>query len=174
MKKAFHPALVLILFGFALAQLGCTNDSLDDGSSPDVILEVQTLENTPVTAEEEDDGGGGGGCTLTVTDWSATLKNEPKNSLAIGPFNNIEMEEVAIEYSNFPAAIPARVEGLGGTLIEVGSSSPVTFTPIQLQDLTGALEASTGTLTLTFRGHTIEGTGITKRVSRALSIEACP
>ena len=43
-------SLTLSVVVMLLAVTGCTNDNLDDGGSADVVLEIETLENPPVTA----------------------------------------------------------------------------------------------------------------------------
>ena len=49
--RVLWMALLLATTG---SLVSCTNDSLDDGSGPDVVLEVTTLENQPVTATEDE------------------------------------------------------------------------------------------------------------------------
>ena len=159
------PAAVVLLLAGA-----CTNNALDDIASADVVLEILSFANPPVTADADPMTGG---CTLTVTDWVVSLSNEPKNSLAGGLGNDIAMIEVLISY-DFPAGSPApRIFGLGGQVIQTGASGNVTFPPIALQDLGAALLATTGSLLLEFRAQTLEGTAINMLVTRPLSVEAC-
>ena len=84
------------------------------------------------------------------------------------------MIDVTISY-NFPGAgNPApRVFGLGGQVVPTGGSASLTFVPIALQDLDSTLLSTTGSLLLTFRGQTLEGTTILLTVSRDLVVQEC-
>jgi hypothetical protein len=181
----------------------CTNDSLDDGGSADVVLEVLSLENPAVTGEAAQSGfcslDGSVACTTTadcagaippaglceaecvgfvVQEWSATLGNAPKNVLAGGdstPFNDVTLESVTITYSWLDPAVstPTRTVGLGNVTIPTDGTSSVTFAPIAFDDLSLSLEGHTANLSLVFRAKTVEGTRITDTVSRQLFVEAC-
>jgi hypothetical protein len=86
-----------------------------------VILEVVTLDNTPVTANQttavQGTCSGTGNicqdntqcadtetclipqiCLFEVQQWSASVAAAPKNSLALPPFNDVRMESVDIRY----------------------------------------------------------------------------
>jgi hypothetical protein len=115
------------LVAVLLVAAGCTNDGLDDGSSADVILEIVSLDNTPVTANLTTSAQGtcfdaanppGSGtlcsstaecpqteacvrptlCLFEVQQWSASVASAPKNSLALPPFNDVRMQTVDIRY----------------------------------------------------------------------------
>jgi hypothetical protein len=189
-------ALLMIPLAAALLLAGaCTGNGYDDGSSADVVLQVVSFTTPPVTATTNTSGFCStsttlactqaadcpgdeicniGGCTLQVVDWNVALSNIPKNSLAVGPANDIAMVDVMITYGFAGAANPApRAIGLGGVVIPTGGSSSITFPPVALQDLDPSLESSTGSLSMDFRGQTQEGTTITLTVGRELQIEAC-
>ncbi len=181
-------AAVLLLAG------ACTNNGLDNGSSPDVILEIISFTTPPVTATTNTSGFCSatttiactadadcplaevcsiGGCTLTVVDWTVALANVPKNSLAAGPGNDVVMIDVLITY-NFPAGNPApRSFGLGGQVIQTGGTGSINFIPIALQDLDPALQSTTGSLLMEFHAQTLEGSAINLLVARDLSVEVC-
>ena len=171
------PWMTPILAAVLLAAAACTGNALDNGSAPDVVIEVVTLENQPVTAQEAE-----GGCTLEVVDWQATIENLPKNSLAGGesiPFNDVIMRTVVIEYYDYDdndrvnLLFGPRVVGLGDVAIPAGGSNNVTFAPISFQDLGGVALGSTLNLVLTFQATTVEGTTIRDTVERQLFIEQC-
>jgi hypothetical protein len=180
-------AAVLLLVG------ACTGNGLDNGDSADVILEIVSFTTPPVTAATNTAGFCSitttiactvdadcgletcviGGCNLTVVDWTVALANVPKNSLAAGPANDIAMIDVTISYV-FPGVSPApRTFGLGGQVIQTGGTGSITFPPMALQDLDASLVSSTGSLTLSFRGQTLEGTMVSLVVFRDLTIEEC-
>lgn len=183
---------LVVLLAFA-----CTNDSLDDGDSPDVVLEIGSLDNSPVTAAVSQglcagDGttacaadaecalvGGPclGGCTLEVVDWTGTASNVPLNALAgSSPFNDIILESVTIVYDwiDDAASTPTRVVGLGSVTVPAGGSNTFSFAPISFQDLTG-VEGLTANLALTFNARTVEGERVTvvDDAPRQLFVEAC-
>jgi hypothetical protein len=172
------PVLAAVL----LAAAACTGNALDNGSSPDVVIEVTTLENSPVTAQQAE-GEGETGCTVEVVDWTATIENLPKNSLAGGesiPYNDVVMTSVIIEYYAYDdndrvnLLFGPRVVGLGDVAIPAGGSNTVSFAPISFQDLLlNTTEGSTYNLVLTFQAATVEGTTIRATVERQLFIEAC-
>jgi len=166
-----------ILAAVLLAAAACTGNELDDASSPDVVIEVMTLENSPVTAQQAE---GGEGCTLEVMDWTATIESIPKNSLGgTTPYNDVVMPSVIITYYDHddndrttPLFGP-RVVGLGDVTIPAGASNTVSFAPISFQDLEGVTLGSTLNLVLTFQAITVEGTTIRDTVDRQLFIEEC-
>jgi hypothetical protein len=169
------PILVAVL----VAAAACTGNSLDNGSSPDVVMEVSALVNPPVTAQLDQNTGL---CTVQVVDWAATLENLPKNSLAGGdsvPFNDIVVTNVVIEYFAFDdfdrvnLLFGPRFVGLGDVAIPAGGSNSITFAPISFDDLAVVAPGSTLNLQLTFEAYTQEGTRITDTVDRQLFIEAC-
>ncbi len=181
-------AAVLLLAG------ACTGNALDDGDSAAVVLEVVNFTTPPVTAATNTAGFCSatttiacqvdtdcpstevcniGGCTLTVVDWTVNLANVPKNSLAGPPGNDIAMIDVTISYT-FPVVSPAtRTFGLGGQIVTTGGTASITFPPIALQDLDPSMLSTTGSLLMTFRGQTLEGTVITLTVARNLTVEEC-
>lgn len=170
--------MIPILAAVLLAAAACTGNAVDDGSSADVVIEVATMENPPVTAQAVE-----GGCTLEVVDWTATIDANPKNSLAGGesiPFNDVVMDSVTIEYYAFDdndRATPLfgpRIVGLGNIAIPAGGSNSVSFAPISFEDLAGVGPGSTLNLVLIFRAVTVEGTTIHATAGRQLFIEACP
>jgi hypothetical protein len=192
--RGIKTILMLPVAAVLLAAAACSGNGYDDGSGPDVVLEVINWATPPVTAATNTAGfcslttaiactGNAdcplaevcniGGCTLTVVDWTVGLANLPKNTLAAGPANDIAMIDVTISY-NFPLGNPvARTFGLGGQAIPTGGSGSLTFPPIALQDLDPLMVSSTGGLLMTFRGQTVEGTSILLTVARDLTIEEC-
>jgi hypothetical protein len=153
---------------------GCTNDALDDGDGPDVVLQVEALDNPPVTASLDQTTGI---CTFTVTDWNYNGKVLAKNSKAedSSPFNDVSMVGVTVEYNWIDGAVntPTRTFGLGGIVIPVGGSSQIVFQPIAFDDLDLSISGKTCNLVLTFEGVTVEGTRIRSTVGRQLTVETC-
>jgi len=188
-------ALLMIPMAAVLLLAGaCTNNSLDDGDGADVILQIVGVSSPAVTAVQSQDGTCSVtttqfctnsddcpdfescnvvfDCTLTVVDWTVMLSNIPKNTLAGSPANDIAMVDVTATYGLTPA-VPPRTFGLGGTLIPTGGGGNVTFIPIALQDLVAGHASTTGSVSLLFRGHTLEGTTVTATVVADLSVEEC-
>lgn len=152
-----------------VATASCTNDTLDDGSSPGVYLEIRSFTNPPVTAQTDQNTGL---CAFTVVDWSVGMGNVPVNSTATtSPFNDIILDRVVITYQ--PSGT-VRTVGLGGISIRPGGTGSVNFQPVGFNDL-GTLipEASTTDLDLLFIGHTGEGEDVTLFTQRQLFVESC-
>jgi hypothetical protein len=186
------------LAAILLLAAGCTNDSLDDGTSPDVILQVVSFESPVITAQQGQATQGTCSlsgtlcdstadcalnetcirpqvCRLEVSEWTATLQAAPKNSLATPPFNDVVMQTVDIVYAwaNPGLSTPPATFGLGGVTIPAGATNQVQFFPVETDYLTSAYEGATAHLTMTFRGRTVEGTNIVGTVQRDLVIEVC-
>jgi hypothetical protein len=184
--------LAVLAFG-----LSCTSNDLDDADAADVILEVVTLDNPPVEVRcsLSTDGQcsvGGAFCTsnadcqagvevcifnqvcqLEVTDWDATIAAQPKNTLAIPPYNDLILQNVTIAYAWLDPALttPVRTVGLGNTVVPAQGTSQVSFAPIALDDLTPDKPGHTANLTLTFNAITVEGTRVSETVGRQLHVE---
>jgi hypothetical protein len=189
------PLLAAVL----LVSASCTNDGLDDGSGPDVILEIMSFDNPPVTAQLSQSTQGTcsvsgtacesnadcadtevcvrtQACELRVEDWTANIMAAPKNPSAIPPFNDIVMTHVDISYDweNPAITMNPNTFGLGDVAIPAQGMGMVTFMPVSLTAL-GQFDAEgeTAHLTLVFNARTVEGTPITKQTTRALNIETC-
>lgn len=166
-------SLALSVAVMLLAVTGCTNDNLDDGGSADVVLEIETLENPPVTATLDSTTGF---CTFTVSDWRFGARNLPKNELAgESGFNDISMTQVTITYDwiNPALSTPTRVIGLGGIIVPVNGTASLELQPISFDDLAGVIPGSTANLTMRFDGVTVEGSAVWQIVGRQLFIEGC-
>jgi len=193
-------ALSLVVLVVLVAAGSCTNDSLDDGDSADVVLEITQLDNTKVSAAAQQGSGtcsfsggqctvnsdcpiaesctGTTGCQLTATEWSFTVANLPKNSIGITqPFNDVVMNSVDITYAWVvaPPANSTATVGLGGVTIPVNGTGTFKFFPISSAGLTAAgVDGNTANLTMVFRGRTVDGTGVTGVSLAQLNVEACP
>ena len=178
MQRSWKRALLLC--GLALGFAAC-NSNIDDPDGPSVELEVQTLQNSSVTAANQQQGGGGGagGCLRTVTQWSVGLTAVPKNSLAgTPPFNDVIMETVDVSYTWFEPAIPPtpdRTFGLGSVAIPAAGTNTVLFFPITTADLDSIpLSGGTASVRLVFRGQQVEGTDVSLVAQSELFVEPCP
>jgi len=165
---------VLTLLLAAVLTAACTNNTLDDGGSGDVVLEIESMLNPPVTATRN---ALSGVCSFTVVPWSITARNRPKNAPAgdSSPFNDISLIDVTMDYDWIDAglATPQRVFGLGGVVVPVDNTVTVTFPPIALDDLDGAYAGRTSSVTLNLAAVTVEGTRITAQVTRTLNVASC-
>jgi len=171
------PVLALAVLAFA----GCTGNSLDDGGSADVVLEVSVENNPSVTANTQGGSGGGTGvCVYQVTEWTVTFNNVPKNMVAVdgSPYNDIVVDGVDIAYTwdNPANALPDRFFGTMNVVVPVGESATVSFYPLAgsaLQTLSSA-NGESAAVALTFRAHTVEGTAINQTAYSDLVIDSCP
>jgi len=170
-RKSAVAALALAA-GLIIAGLaGCTGNSLDDAGAANVVLEVLSFDSPAVTGELL----GGGGCGFTVTEWEVSLSALPINSLVGTPFNDVVMVSVDMVYVWDDALLstPPRSVGLGSVVIPVSSTGSITFAPIGFTDLSSAFSGESAVITLTFRGHTVEGTAVTLQTSKQLLVESC-
>jgi hypothetical protein len=194
------PWLMIPLAAVIVLAASCTGNDVDDGDSADVVLEVETLENPPVTGQltntssfcsltgvpcsTGDDCGvnevcqQGQVCELTVEDWRAPLAAFPKSGVAVDsiPFNDVIINSITVTYSNpaWPIDGQTRVIGVGGIAVPVGDTAEVTFSPISFDDLDpDTMEGTTADLVMVFNAITVEGTAINLTVLRQLFIETC-
>jgi hypothetical protein len=190
--------LTLSLAAVFLVAAGCTGGDLDDPTSADVFVQVIGLENQPVTANQSTPAQGtcanSGNlcdsaadcalneaclrptlCIFEVIEWTAILQATPKNSLAVGPYNDVIMERVVINYSwpDTGFTTPTRTFGLGGVSIPADGSNSVSFFPILGQDLQLLDQGITGSLLMTFYGRTVEGSELSGQAQAELYIETC-
>jgi hypothetical protein len=151
--------LVLVLPFLAV---GCTSNSVDDGDSANVLLEVVDVQNPPITGSVETGSctvsgnvcltiadcdpqnfpgdqcqfdPGGEGCQ--ITEWSANLANVPKSeSAALGdPFNDIVVESVEVVYAWDSGFVNGPVTFPVAATIPVNATAAVTFFPMTNADL---------------------------------------
>lgn len=178
----------------------CAGNGLDDGDSADVILEIEQMQTSAVTANPQTGTGtcsisgsgctinadcplvgeqcqGASGCELQANEWTATFRNEPKNSVADVPFNDIVLSTVDITYTwqNAVTGVDFRSIGLNGVTIQIGESAQTRFFPITSADLLNpAVEGNSASMAMNFRGRTIEGSNVSHPASALLFIEDCP
>jgi hypothetical protein len=188
-----------MLAAVLLVTASCTNDDLDDGTSADVILEIMSLENPPITAQLSQSTQGtceiSGTicdssadcaddevcirqqlCELEVEDWTVSIMAAPKNPLATTPFNDIVVTHVDITYVWEDPSIDMSPNsfGLGNVTIPAQTTSVATFPPISSDALMAYdVEGKTAHLTLQFHARTVEGTSISTTTRRPLIIEVC-
>ena len=168
MRLVTRLSLVLAL---SAGMLGC-NSVLDDGDGPNVVLTVEQMTIPIVTAAINQTTLL---CVFTVTDATATLKNQPKSAVAgESPFNDVVMESVTISYVwDDPALVTApRTFPLGGT-VSAGGTGTVMFPPIASGDLTPAFEGHTAGLTMVFSGRLVDGTPVTAAGGGSLTVNFC-
>lgn len=165
--------LLIPFVALALVTTACTNDNLDDGGSADVVLEIESLDNPPITATLNTTTGL---CTFTIKDWSFGAINLPKNELALeSGFNDISLTSVTIAYAWVDPLLstPTRVVGLGGIVVPVGETATLEFSPMTFDDLSVAFQSSSASLTMLFEGRTVEGSTVRRTVLRQLNVSSC-
>jgi hypothetical protein len=170
MRVAYRIAVVALTVGLVLSVGACAGNSLDDTGSPNVVLEIFTVTIPPITATTAS-----GVCTFTVTTGNATLRNEPKNSLAItSPFNDVKIDSVSIIYNWDDGLVWAGrdlatgalqstgtgiIESAAGT-IPANASNGVTFVPILFGDLDVSRAGHSANMVMQFHGRTPDGTSV--------------
>jgi len=191
--------LAIALLAMLVGAASCADGDLDDDDAGDVVMSISALTAPPVTAETQSTDGTcslsgspcqssaecsqnevcdrGQACTLEVTNWSATILAQPKNSIALPPFNDIVLQDVTITYQwvNPGIITPPFVAGLGNVTVPTGGTNTVQFPPISSDAINNnpAIEGSTAQLTLVFRARTVEGAEILQVATRSLVVEVC-
>lgn len=156
---------------------GC-NGTID--SEPNVVLEVQNLTISPVTASAD---GPGGSCTYTITAATGTFKNLPKNQYAgTSPFNDIVLQSVNITYAWDDGVVQSPVSaGLGGS-VPAGGTGTAQFAVVSNAALTldgpndpagTGRSGHTASLGLTFIGTTVSGDAVSASTGGALQVNSC-
>jgi hypothetical protein len=166
-KRVLAAGAVVV---FALMS-GC-NNTVDDPSGPDVVLEVDNPIIPPITATANTTPPPA--CTFTLTNATASFKNKAKNSLGgTSPFNDIVLETVTVTYvwDDALGVSGPTVFGVGGSVPANGQST-AQFAVVNLFDLNGR-EGHTAALTLVFHGHTVAGDAVSSSTGGTLSVASC-
>ena len=174
MRARYGSLIVVAALCVAVFAPGCNDSTVDDGDTGDVVLEVAQVATTPITSAS--DPNNPGACTITVTDWTATLNNKPKNESAIvSPWNDIMVGTVDITYVwDDPSIVTAPVTmNINGTVPANGSLG-VKFPPIFLGDLDSSMLGHSANLTMTFHGTAVSGEPVTTTAFGAvMTVNAC-
>lgn len=189
MRKANRISVLALAAGLVLITGSCSGNGLDDKGSPNVVLEIYTLPAIPpVTAQTTD-----GVCILKVSSATATLRNEPKNSLAItSPFNDVKIDSVYMTYTWDDGVVWADRDPATGALLSTGNgvrqsaagtipangTNSVSYVPILLGDLDITRVGHSANVTVQFTGRTPDGTRVWSLPDSpgggVLSVETCP
>jgi len=153
---------------------GC-NSKID--SEPNVVLEVSTLNITPITGTRSSTTGA---CVFTITNASATFNNKPKNSLSgtsVAPFNDVVLRSVIVDYVwDDGAAVLGQEFGVSGT-VPSGGSVTTQFPIVNNVVLTSGVnprDGHTATLSLRVFGITVAGESVTSDpTGGTLAVNSC-
>ena len=174
MRARYGSLIAVAALCVAVLAPGCNDGTVDDGDTGDVVLEVAQVATTPITSAT--DPNNPGVCTITVTDWTTTLNNKPKNGSAIvSPWNDIMVGTVDITYVwDDPSIVTAPVTmNINGTVPANGSLG-VKHPPIFLGDVTGAMLGHSANLTMTYHGTAVSGEAVTTTAFGAvMTVNAC-
>lgn len=184
-----------------LALIGCASGPLDSSGSAHVVLQIQDLNTPAVTGSIQGSGvcsedssvsctsdaqcananpaiGSciGLTCIRTITEWAGTVKNVPKNPLAItSPANDIVLTTIEITYGG--TTFTPYIQGLGSVTVPADSSNSFAFDPITFQNLLSAFPDNddSGSLNVIFTiaGETYSNDSVTVIGSRQLNVESC-
>lgn len=171
MRTMNRMLLALFALGVVCLAPAC-NSALDDGDSADVVLEVM---NVTSSAVESQDDGAGGGCVFTVTEWTAQLRNQPKNEFGtVSPFGDIRLTRVTISYIWDDGFVtPTRDFSIAGT-VPAANQQSITFTPILLGDLDSSREGHSADLTMNFQGLTVDNYSVSALATgKTLNVNSC-
>ena len=178
---------------------GCASGDIDDADSAHVVMQIETLDTPGVTGAVEGDGVCSGDaavscasdatcanaqpalgscigltCVRTITEWSGTMRNVPKNSLAnTSPFNDITLNTVDVSYPG--SGIAPETLGMGGVTIPADNSGSFAFDPITFQGIAGFPDDQSASVNVLFtiRGQTAVNDAVTVTAAAQLNIETC-
>lgn len=156
-----------------LATLGCSSSGLDDGTSANVVLEVDQLQLSIVTSTYEPLQGV---CVFQITESTAQLSNLPKSESAVtSPFNDILITRMTLSYEwddGFPSddyvtsprvVIPAN----GSNTVTFLAADPALFLPGAARD------GHTAEVTILFEGEVTDGSKVQALGGGALFVNSC-
>ena len=167
----------LLLFVTALLVLlaaSCADNGIDDGSSANVVLEVDQVTLAIITSTFDPLRAV---CVFEITDSTATLFNIPKSEGAITePFNDILIDQLIISYVwDDGLAMPNYVTS-PRVVIPANSSNEVRFLPVQLAEFLSAVpsrEGHSAEVTLLFQGEVGDGARVQAVGGGALFVNSC-
>jgi hypothetical protein len=167
----------LLLFVTALLVLlaaSCADNGIDDGSSANVVLEVDQVTLAVITSTFDPLRGV---CVFQVTDSTVTLSNIPKSEGAgTEPFNDILIDQMIISYVwDDGLAMPNYVTS-PRVVIPANSSNQVRFLPVQLAEFLSAVpsrEGHSAEVTLLFQGEVGDGSRVQAVGGGALFVNSC-
>lgn len=165
-----RKALTLLAAGLLLMTASCTGNSLDDGDSANVVLQVAQIEMVPITCTVV-----GGLDTFTITEATATLNNVPKTEDAItSPFNDILVESLTISYDWDDGFAMAPFTTTVRVVVPANGANTVEYLPMTLQTLlNSARDGHSAEVTIEFRGHAEDGEAVFARGGGPLVVERC-
>ena len=170
--RANHRWTLLILAAAVALTGGCADGDIDDADSAPVELQVDVTQSPPIRGQLV-----GTECQVTITEWTVTYRNQPKNSAATtSPFNDIYVDSVTVSYE-WPASPgivppPPRTIPTPGTVAPNGIKA-IPFVPILLDDLTTEMFGTTAILSLDVNARTAAGNDVDIQAGEALVIEDC-
>jgi len=170
-KKLIARTVLLVAAGWFA---GC-NGNID--SEPNVVLEVSTLNITPVTGTRSSTTGL---CVFTITNASATFNNKPKNAVSgpsDAPFNDVVLRSVIVDYVwDDGAAVLGQEFGVSGT-VPAGGSVSAQFPVVNNVVLSSGVvprDGHTATLSLRVFGVTVAGENVTSDpTGGTLAVNSC-
>jgi len=184
-----------------LALIGCASGPLDDSSSAHVVLQIQDLNAPAVTGTIQGSGTCSGDnlvsctsdaqcanasppigscvgltCIRTISEWAGTVRNVPKNPLAVtSPANDIVLLTIDIAYGG--VALPPYSQGLGSITVPADGSNDFAFDPITFENLFTAFpdndDSGSVNLIFTITGETFSNDTVHVVGSRQLNVESC-
>lgn len=157
MRTNAKIALLLAVFGVVGWLTACSD--LDGPDSADVVMEIRSITSTPITSVPST--ADPTSCVFTITQWTMSVFNLPKNELAItSPYNDVQLDYIEISYDWNNAAIttPTWISPMGGVIPANGAAS-VSFYPIAADELDPAMAGNAAGISIRLVGHTGAGTG---------------
>jgi len=167
----------LLLFVTAMLVVlaaSCSTSGLDDGTSANVVLEVDQVQLSIITSTYDPLNAV---CVFQIADSTASLSNIPKSENAITqPFNDILIDRLVITYRwDDNLLMPAFVTS-PRVVIPAGGTNQVKFLPVQLAEFLAAdpsREGHSAEVTLLFEGEVVDGSRVQAVGGGSLFVNSC-
>jgi len=167
----------LLIFVTALLVLlaaSCSSSGIDDGTSANVVLEVDQVQLGIISSTFDPLRGV---CVFQITDSTATLSNIPKSEGAITePFNDVLITRLVISYDwDDSLAMPNFVTS-PRVVIPANSTNQVRFLPVRLAEFLAAVpsrEGHSAEVTLLFEGEVADGSRVQAVGGGSLFVNSC-
>ncbi len=161
--------LLIVAASLLLLMAGC-NSAIDDGGSGAVVFEALLIDSPPISGETDI----GGACiSIILPDWSASMTNSPKNSLAVtSPFNDIIIMDYTVTYDFHDGIqrIPTpRFFTTTGTILP-NSEQALSFPIMSFDDFDFGMVDHTANVSILFHGKTGSGDDVYSIVGEVLNI----
>jgi hypothetical protein len=166
--------LIFVTAVLLVMTVACSSSGLDDGSSANVVIEVDTVELEIITSTFDPLNAV---CVFEITESTATLSNIPKSGSAITePFNDVLINQMIISYEWDDGYVMDPYVTFPRVVIPANGSNDVKFLAVKLADFLAAAPSRDGhsaEVHLLFNGEVADGNTVQAVGGGALFVNSC-